>query len=173
MHFFLSQQFYGDHKGSRVDFLLCLNYEEPESWYQQQPLVPIHILAAAAAAAKSLQSCLTLCNPIDAAHQAPLPLGFSRQESTSLESPNDLVTLFWFSNLPYWLKVLSFIWQWSRLPAPFQLKDTLCGVGMGVGRFERYQGNTHPREWLKHTRICSAVGDWVVRAEWLDKRLIW
>ena len=27
--------------------------------------------AAAAAAAKSLQSCPTLCNPIDAAHQAP------------------------------------------------------------------------------------------------------
>ena len=35
--------------------------------------------AAAAAAAKSLQSCPTLCDPI-AAHQAPLSLGFSRQE---------------------------------------------------------------------------------------------
>ena len=32
----------------------------------------------AAAAAKSLQSCPTLCNP-KAAHQAPLALGFSRQ----------------------------------------------------------------------------------------------
>ena len=33
-----------------------------------------------AAATKSLQSCPTLCNPIDgAAHQAPLSLGFSRQ----------------------------------------------------------------------------------------------
>ena len=31
-----------------------------------------------AAAAKSLQSCPTLCDPID--HQAPLSLGFSRQE---------------------------------------------------------------------------------------------
>ena len=39
--------------------------------------------AAAAAAAKSLQLCPTLCNPIDAAHQAPLPLGFSRQEHWS------------------------------------------------------------------------------------------
>ena len=29
--------------------------------------------------AKSLQSCPTLCNPMDA-HQAPLSLGFSRQE---------------------------------------------------------------------------------------------
>ena len=36
--------------------------------------------AAAAAAAKSLQSCLTLCDPIDGSQQAPLSLGFSRQE---------------------------------------------------------------------------------------------
>ena len=33
-----------------------------------------------AAAAKSLQSCLTLCDPIEAAHQSPPSLGFSRQE---------------------------------------------------------------------------------------------
>ena len=38
---------------------------------------------AAAAAAKSLQSCLTLCNPIDGSHQAPPSLGFSRQEHWS------------------------------------------------------------------------------------------
>ena len=34
----------------------------------------------AAAAAKSLQSCPTLCDPIDGSHQAPPSLGFSRQE---------------------------------------------------------------------------------------------
>ena len=34
-------------------------------------------------AAKSLQSCPTLCDPIDRAHQAPLSLGFSRQEHWS------------------------------------------------------------------------------------------
>ena len=39
--------------------------------------------AAAAAAAKSLQSCLTLCDPIDGSHQAPPSLGFSRQEHWS------------------------------------------------------------------------------------------
>jgi len=39
--------------------------------------------AAAAAAAKSLQSCLTLCDPQTAAHQASLSLGFSRQEHWS------------------------------------------------------------------------------------------
>ena len=31
--------------------------------------------------AKSLQSCLTLCDPKKAAHQAPLSLGFSRQNT--------------------------------------------------------------------------------------------
>ena len=36
-----------------------------------------------AAAAKSLQSCLTLCNPRDGIHQAPPSLGFSRQEHWS------------------------------------------------------------------------------------------
>ena len=34
-------------------------------------------------AAKSLQSCPTLCDPIDGSHQAPLSLGFSRQEHWS------------------------------------------------------------------------------------------
>ena len=38
---------------------------------------------AATAAAKLLQSCPTLCDPIKAAHQAPLSLGFSRQEHWS------------------------------------------------------------------------------------------
>ena len=37
-------------------------------------------LTSAAAAANSLQSCLTLCDPIDGSHQAPSSLGFSRQE---------------------------------------------------------------------------------------------
>ena len=33
--------------------------------------------------AKSLQLCPTLCDPMTAAHQAPLSLGFSRQEHWS------------------------------------------------------------------------------------------
>ena len=36
--------------------------------------------SGATAAAKSLQSCPTLCAPIDGSHQAPPSLGFSRQE---------------------------------------------------------------------------------------------
>ena len=38
------------------------------------------VILRAAAAAKSLQSCPTLCNPID---KGPLSLGFSRQEHWS------------------------------------------------------------------------------------------
>ena len=37
----------------------------------------------AAAAAKSLQSCPTLCDPTDGSHQAPPSLEFSRQEHWS------------------------------------------------------------------------------------------
>ena len=40
-------------------------------------------MLSAAAAAKLLQSCPTLCDPIVAAHQAPPSLGFSRQEHWS------------------------------------------------------------------------------------------
>ena len=39
--------------------------------------------ALAAAAAKSLQSCPTLCDPTDGSHQVPPSLGFSRQEHWS------------------------------------------------------------------------------------------
>ena len=55
----------------------------------------------AAAAAKSLQLCPTLCDPIDAAHQAPPSLGFSRQEH--------------WSGLPFPSAVQeSEKWKWSR-----------------------------------------------------------
>ena len=43
--------------------------------------------------AKSLQSCLTLCDPMDYSLQAPLSMGFSRQEHCSglpCPSPGDL-----------------------------------------------------------------------------------
>ena len=46
--------------------------------------VPATTLAAAAAAAKSLQSCPTLCDPIDGSPPGPLSLGFSRQEHWSV-----------------------------------------------------------------------------------------
>ena len=43
----------------------------------------VYIVLSPAAAAKSLQSCLTLCDPIDGSHRAPPSLGFSRQEHWS------------------------------------------------------------------------------------------
>ena len=49
---------------------------------------------ATAAAAKSLQSCLTLCDPIDVSPSGSLSLGFSRQE------------------------------HWSRLPFPSPMHDS-------------------------------------------------
>ena len=52
----------------------------------------------AAAAAKSHQSCPTLCDPIDGTQQAPPSLGFSRQEYCLLSQQNmltlDLVVHF-------------------------------------------------------------------------------
>ena len=45
-------------------------------------VVKLHVLSVPylCVHAQSLQSCLTLCDPMDAAHQAPLSTGFSRQE---------------------------------------------------------------------------------------------
>ena len=48
--------------------------------------------------APSLQSCLTLCDPMTVVHQAPLSMGFSRQEYWSglpLPSPGIFPTQGW------------------------------------------------------------------------------
>ena len=59
-------------------------------------------MSAAAAAAKSLQLCPTLCNPIDGSPQAPPALGFSRQEH--------------WSGLPFPSPMHgSEKWKWSRV----------------------------------------------------------
>ena len=61
----------------------------------------ISLAAAAAAASKSLQSCPTLWDPIDGSHQAPLSLGFSKQEH--------------WSGLPFPSPMQeSKKWRWSR-----------------------------------------------------------
>ena len=44
---------------------------------------PVTVFISTAAAAKSRQSCPTLCYPIDGSPQAPPSLGFSRQEHWS------------------------------------------------------------------------------------------
>ena len=90
-------------------------------------------LVTAAAAAKSPQSCLTLCDPIDGSHQAPPSLGFSRQEH--------------WSGLPFPSPTQeSEKWKWSRSVVsdseqPHGLQPTRLlhpwdfpGKSMGVGR---------------------------------------
>ena len=52
-------------------------------WNKYKQFIRWRLHWSAAAAAKSLQSCPTLCDPIDASHQAPPSLGFSRQEHWS------------------------------------------------------------------------------------------
>ena len=86
----------------------------------------------AAAAAKSLQSCPTLCNPIDGSHQAPPSLGFSRQEHWSgLPFPSPLHesekwkwsrSVVSGSYRPHGL-------QPSRLLRPWDFPGTSTGVG--------------------------------------------
>ena len=50
------------------------------SWSQPPAAVKQCLPPCLLAAVKSLQSCPTLCDPWTAAHQAPLSMGFSRQE---------------------------------------------------------------------------------------------
>ena len=50
----------------------------------ESPLECKEIFKAVNPAAKSLQSCPTLCDPTDGSHQAPPSLGFSRQEHWSV-----------------------------------------------------------------------------------------
>ena len=71
---FSAQEFSG--QGSVKKVCLCSTQQPPEVETDGPR-------AAAAATAKSLQSCPTLCDPVDAAHQAPPSLGFSRQEHWS------------------------------------------------------------------------------------------
>ena len=70
------------------EFALASLQYHPKTWTSFSPdlslgFMKATIFTAAAAAAKPLQSCLTLCDPIDGSPQAPLSLGFSRQEHWS------------------------------------------------------------------------------------------
>ena len=52
--------------------LSLFNLLKKKNLMKISPTVCVHV--------KSLQSCLTLCHPMDLARQAPLSMGFSRQE---------------------------------------------------------------------------------------------
>ena len=98
-------------------------------------------LLAAAAAAKSLQ-CPTLCDPIEAAHQAPPSLGFSRQEhwgGLPFPSPmQESETWKWSrsvvsdSSRPHGL-------QPTRLLHPWDFLGKSTGAGCQITKFRRWR----------------------------------
>ena len=49
-------------------------------WCERKLVQPLWKIVRACSRAQSLQSCLTLCDRMNCSHQAPLSMGFSRQE---------------------------------------------------------------------------------------------
>ena len=68
----------GEGNGCQLHYFCLENPMDRGAWRATAPTC-----LTAAAAAKSLQSCPTLCDPMDGTHQAPPSLGFSRQEHWS------------------------------------------------------------------------------------------
>ena len=94
----------------------------------------ITIAFISAAAAKSLQSCPTLCNSIDAAHQAPPSLGFSRQEHWSeLPAIASSNAWKWKVKVKSFSRVWLFVTPWT---AAYQAPPLMgfLGKSTGVGR---------------------------------------
>ena len=97
-----------------------------------------NVAAAAAAAAKSLQSCPTLCDPIDGSHQAPPSLGFSRQEHwTGLPFPYPM------HESEKWKKSFSRVWL---LATPWTAAYQ-APTAMGFSRQEYWSGLPVPSLW--------------------------
>ena len=101
-------------------------------------------------AAKSIQSCPTLCDPIEAAHQAPPSLGFSRQEH--------------WSGLPFPSPMHeSEKWKWSRSVVSLTLSDPMDCSLPGSSIYGIFQARV--LEWVaiafsvqmanKHMKRCS------------------
>ena len=94
-----------------------------------QRLCFLNLLSQIFAAAKLLQSCPTLCDPIDGSSPGPLSLGFSRQEYWSglpFPSPRHACLLSCFSHV----RLCATLWkQPTRLLCP---QDSL-GKNTGVG----------------------------------------
>ena len=74
---------------ARILEWVAISFSRGSSWLRDQTQVSCTAglftvwATVAAAAAKSLQSCPTLCDPIDDSHQASPSLAFSRQEHWS------------------------------------------------------------------------------------------
>ena len=118
-------------------------------------LVTLHLqtLFTAAAAAKSLQSCPTLCDPIDGSPPGSLVPGILQAR-----------TLEWvaisFSNAWRWkvkVKLLSGVWP-SATPwtAAYQAPPS-----MGFSRQEYWSGVPLPSPLF--TAVCRKIFDWIIR----------
>ena len=87
------------------------------------------------AAAKSLQSCRTLCDPIDSSHQAPPSLGFSRQEHWSGLQCRRPWLNSWVGKIP-----------WRREQIPLQcsgLENSMDCIVHGVTKSQTQLSNFH------------------------------
>ena len=108
------------------------------------------MIAAAAAAAKSLQSCPTLCDPMTAAHQASPSLGFSRQEHWSgLPLPSPMHE--------------SEKWKWSRSVVSDSSDPMDCSLpGSSVhGIFQ-----AKVLEWVAIAFSTSPITSWQIGKQW-------
>ena len=91
----------------------------------------------AAATAKLLQSCPILCDPTDSSHQAPLSLGYSRQEYWSglpFPSPMHAWMLSRFSHF----RLCATLWT-AALQAP---------LSTGFSRLEYWSGLPFPSPFI-------------------------
>ena len=105
-------------------------------------------LPVCAAAAKSLQSCPTLCDPIDSSHQAPPSLGFSRQEH--------------WSGLPFPSPMQeSKKWKWSRLVMSDLVTPWTAAyqapLSLGFSRQEYWSGLPLPLPVCRWVQLCGSL----------------
>ena len=127
-----------------------LNYKLLDTESHFLLFLPILIHAHYAAAAKVLQLCPTLSDPIDGSYQAPLSLGFSRQECWSglpFPSPMHACMLSRFRRVQLCVTLWTAAHQalpstgfsrqeyWSVLPFP--LHGSLCNRHLKHGESEK------------------------------------
>ena len=106
----------------------------------------------AAAAAKSHQSCLTLCDPIEGSPQAPPSLGFSRQEYWSGVPLPSLIQP-WHTPFP--------IWNQSVVPCPV-LTVASWPAYKCLKRQVRWSGIQGKLKIARTARISKTGMEWIL-----------
>ena len=168
-------------KGPRVDFLPWTGlYEEPELWYQQWLLAPIHLLRECRQIWVSLSWFLNLPYWLrfwvlfgSGAGYLPSPRrndtgGWNIQGITH-SWPRHWVGLGWKipRKFPFSQKILhGGLAERCQENCPPSGKE--LGRGVQLGKKSRDTWGSAERCWGR-----SVVEDWMVLAKWLSKRLIW